>query len=127
MNEYHITGKGDPIYYLRYNDEMWKNFKDILALDNNIPYNPPITYNLVLKSTGNGSVTYDGTTAKNNTKTFTLNKGTSPAITFSSDDGYRIKSVKVNSTDVTSMVSNNQYIINIYFKIIYIFSYYLSR
>ena len=73
---------------------------------------PIPTYTLSVKATGNGLATYDGTTAKNNTKTFTLNEGTSATITFASDNGYRIKSVKVNSTDVTSSVSNNQFTIS---------------
>ena len=70
------------------------------------------TYTLSIKATGSGSATYNGTTAKNNTQTFTLNEGTSATITFAPDNGYRIKSVKVNSTDVTSSVSNNQYTIS---------------
>lgn len=73
---------------------------------------PIPTYTLSVKSTGNGSATYDGTTAKNGTKSFTLNEGTSVTITFAPDNGYRIKSVKVNSTDVTSSVSNNQYTVS---------------
>ena len=73
---------------------------------------PIPTYTLSIKATGNGSATYDGTTAKNSTKTFTLNEGTSANITFSPDNGYRIKNVKVNSTDVTSSVSNNQYTVS---------------
>ena len=73
---------------------------------------PVTTYTLSVKATGNGSATYNGTTAKNNTQTFTLNEGTSATITFSPDNGYRIKSVKVNSTDVTSSVSNNQYTVS---------------
>ena len=73
---------------------------------------PIPTYTLSVKATGNGSATYSGTTAKNNTQTFTLNEGTSATITFAPDNGYRIKSVKVNSTDVTTSVPNNQYTIS---------------
>ena len=73
---------------------------------------PIPTYTLSIKATGNGSATYDGTTAKNNTKTFTQNEGTSATIAFAPDNGYRIKSVKVNSVDVTSSVSNNSYTVN---------------
>lgn len=72
----------------------------------------PITYTLTIKATGNGSASYNGTSAKNNTQTFTLNEGASATISFTSDNGYRIKSVKVNNTDVTSNVSNNKYTIN---------------
>ena len=73
---------------------------------------PIPTYTLSVKATGNGSATYSGTTAKNNTQTITLNEGTSATITFTPDNGYRIKSVKVNSTDVTSSVSNNSYTVS---------------
>ena len=70
------------------------------------------TYTLSVRSVGNGSASYNGTTIKNNTQYFTLNEGSSATITFTPDNGYRIKSVKVNNTDVTSSVSNNQYIIS---------------
>ena len=70
------------------------------------------TYTLSIKATGNGSATYDGTTIKNNTNTFTVTEGTNAVITFSSDNGNRIKSVKVNKSDVTSSVSNNSYTVS---------------
>ena len=73
---------------------------------------PPTTYTLSIKATGNGKATYGSTDVRNNTSTFTVNKGTSATITFTPDDGYRIKSVKVGSTDVTSSISNNSYIIS---------------
>ena len=94
--------------------EGWNSaFKDIIEFSEGSSSEIPIpTYTLSVKATGNGSATYDGTTAKNNTQSFTLNEGTSATITFSPDNGYRIKSVKVNSTDVTSSVSNNQYIVS---------------
>ncbi len=73
---------------------------------------PIPTYTLSIKVTGNGYATYDGTTAKNNTKTFTVNEGANVTITFSPDNGYRIKSVTVNNSDVTTKVSNNGYTIS---------------
>jgi carbon monoxide dehydrogenase subunit G len=73
---------------------------------------PPTTYTLSIKATGNGSVLYNGTTIRSKTSSFTVNEGASATITFSPDNEYRIKSVKVNSTDVTSSVSNNQYTIS---------------
>ena len=69
-------------------------------------------YTLSVKAMGSGSVSYNGTLAMNNTQSFTLKEGTSATITFSPDNGYRIKSVKVNSKDVTSSISNNQYTIS---------------
>ena len=69
-----------------------------------------ITYTLSITASGNGSASYSGTTVRGKTSSFTLNAGSSATITFSPDNGYRIKSVKVNNTTVS--VSNNQYIIS---------------
>ncbi len=73
---------------------------------------PPTTYTLSITASGNGSASYSGTTVRGKTSSFTVNEGTSATITFSPDNGYRIKSVKVSSTDITSSVSNNQYTIS---------------
>ena len=73
---------------------------------------PPTTYTLTITSSGNGSASYNSTTVRNATKTFTVNEGTSATISFMPDDGYRIKSVKLNSTNVTSSVTNNEYTIS---------------
>lgn len=63
---------------------------------------PATTYTLTIKATGNGSASYDGTTIRGATKTFTVNEGTSATITFTPDDGYRIKSLKVNGSSKTA-------------------------
>ena len=68
-----------------------------------------VTHTLSIKSTGNGLASYNSTTIRNATKTFTVNEGTSATISITPDDGYRIKSVKKDGTDVTSSVSNNKY------------------
>lgn len=73
---------------------------------------PPTTYSLSITATGNGTAAYNGTTIRGKTSTFTVNEGTSATISFSPDNGYRAKSVKVNNTDVTSSVSSNQYTIS---------------
>ena len=70
------------------------------------------TYILSITASGNGSVSYNGTTIKNDTQSFTVNEGSSATVTFSPDNGYRIASVKVNNADVTSSVVNNQYTIS---------------
>ena len=70
---------------------------------------PVTTYSLTVKATGNGYASFSGTTARNITKILTMNAGSSVTISFSPDNGYRIKSVKKNGTIVTSSVSNNQY------------------
>ncbi len=73
---------------------------------------PATTYTLSIKATGNGSASYNGTSIKNSTTNFSVNSGSNATVAFSPDDGYRIKSVKVNDTDVTSSVANNQYTIS---------------
>ena len=73
---------------------------------------PATTYTLSIKATGNGSASYNGTSIKNSTTNFSVNSGSNATVAFSPDDGYRIKSVKVNDTDVTSSVSYNQYTIS---------------
>ena len=71
---------------------------------------PPTTYTLSISASGNGSVSYNGTTIRDKTSSFTVNEGTSATITFTPDNGYQIKSVKVNKSTVS--VSNNQYTIS---------------
>ena len=71
---------------------------------------PITTYTLSITASGNGSASYDGTTIRGKTTSFTVDEGTSAEITFSPDDGYRIKSVKVNNSTVS--VSNNQYTVS---------------
>ena len=71
---------------------------------------PPTTYTLSITASGNGSATYNSTSIRDKTSTFTVNEGTSATITFTPDDGYQIKAVKVNGSTVT--VSNNEYTIS---------------
>jgi hypothetical protein len=69
-----------------------------------------ITYTLAITATGNGSASYNGTTIRGRTSSFTVNEGSAATIRFSPDGGYRVKSVKVNGSSVS--VSNNQHTIN---------------
>ena len=73
---------------------------------------PVTTYSLTISSSGSGSTSYNGTAIRGGTQSFTVNSGSSATVTFSPDSGYKIASVKVNNTDVTSSVSNNQYTIS---------------
>ncbi len=70
---------------------------------------PITTYDLSMKAAGNGSITYESTTWKNDTKTFTVNEGAYVTITMTPENGYRIKSVTVDGKDVTADVNNNLY------------------
>ena len=69
-----------------------------------IPVDPtptPTTYTLSIKATGNGSASYGGETIRNTTKSYTIDSGSSVSISFNPDNGYRIKSMKVNNSSVT--------------------------
>ena len=85
---------------------------NITANSNVIATFEQITYNLNVQASGNGSITYDGTSVKNGTQTFTVNHGASATVTLKPDDGCRLASLAVNGTDVTEKVSNNQYTIS---------------
>ena len=63
---------------------------------------PPTTYSLTIKSTGDGSVTYEDTNIRNGSKEFSLVEGAYATITFMPDEGYRMKSLSVNGEDMTS-------------------------
>ena len=69
-------------------------------------------YSLSITASGNGSATYNGTAVRGKTQSFTVNEGTSATVTFAPDAGYRIASVKLNGTDVSSSVINNKYTIS---------------
>ena len=68
-----------------------------------------ITYTLSITAYGNGAATYDGTTIRSKTSSFTLKEGASATITFTPDEGSQIGAVKVNNEEVT--LTNGQYTI----------------
>ena len=86
------------------NREGWKIFKNI---EENIT-----TFVLSIFASGNGSAAYAGTAVRGTTSTFEITEGATASITFTPDEGYRIASVKVNGTDVTSSVQNGKYTIS---------------
>ena len=69
-------------------------------------------YTLDVTSTGSGYVTYSGTTINGSTKSFTVAEGASATLTFTPNTGYKVASVKVNGSDVTSSVVDNKYTIS---------------
>jgi len=73
---------------------------------------PPTTYAFTISAVGNGTVKYDGNAVRGKTSSFTVVEGTNAVVKFSADEGYRLKSVKLGNTDVTSSVVNNQYTIS---------------
>ncbi len=83
------------------------NFKEIIENSTGTT-----TYSLSITSSGNGRASYNDTSIRNSNQSFTVNEGTNATVSFTPDTGYRIKNVKVNSTDVTSSVSNNKYTIS---------------
>ena len=67
---------------------------------------------LTISSHGNGTVTYDGISLRDQSSLQWLYEGSDVVISFFPDDGYRIISVKVNGYDVTSNIANNTYTIS---------------
>lgn len=65
----------------------------------------PETYTLTIKSIGGGSITYNGDNIRGTTKAYTVDKGTKATFGISPDDGYQIKSVKVNGSSVSASSS----------------------
>jgi len=72
---------------------------------------PQATYTLSISSTGNGAVSYSGTTVRNNIIPVSIIEGTNATITFTPDNGNRIKSIKVDGSDVTENVGGSTYTI----------------
>ena len=73
---------------------------------------PATTYSLSIQSGAGGSVSYDGTTITNKTQSFTIAEGSSVTIEMTPSNGYKLASLVVNGTDVTSGVMDNQYTIS---------------
>ena len=70
------------------------------------------SYTLTIQSNSGGYVSYNGTNISATTKTFTIDEGSSATLTITPDSGYRLASLTVNGTDVTSGVTSNKYTIS---------------
>ena len=70
------------------------------------------TYTLSIQSSIGGSVSYNGATVVNTTRSFVVREYATATITISLDKRYRLASLLVNDVDVTSSVSNNQFTIS---------------
>ncbi len=102
----------DPMSVLMSDCHVSVELKSLSVKVNNENIPESTTYSLIIKAIGNGTVIFDDSTVRSTTSSFTVNEGGFATITFILDDGYRIKSVKVDGSDVTSSLSNNQYTIN---------------
>lgn len=69
--------------------------------------------NLTIESTGNGSVSFNGTTIRNESKTFTVEDASGVTLTFTPDAGCRLLNVQEGNLNVTSAVTNNSYLVMI--------------
>ena len=65
----------------------------------------------MIKATGNGAAKYHDAEIRGKTTPFTIEEGANATITFTADEGYRIKEVKVNGEDVTAAMNGNKYVI----------------
>ena len=72
---------------------------------------PPTVYTMSVKAIGSGAASYNGTAIRNATKDFSIVEGTPALISFTPDEGNRIKSVRLNGQNVTANVTNGQYTI----------------
>ena len=79
-------------------------FKDIVEGE--------LSLKVVVMASGAGTVSYNGVSFRNASRTFDFSAGGSATLTFAPDAGYRLASMMVDNVDVTSKVSNNQYIIS---------------
>ena len=118
-----ITLSSDASYYVK---SMTVNGADVttsitdnkytisnITVDTNVEVEfDVIQVALTIKAIGNGSVVYDEATIRENTSNFSVSEGSSITITLNPDEGYRVRSLNVNSTDVTSNIKNNQYTIS---------------
>ena len=70
------------------------------------------SYTLDITASGYGYASYNGTSIRNTTRSFTVAEGESATINFSPDEGYRVASLYVNNNNVTSNIYNNSYTIS---------------
>ena len=84
----------------------WKKFKNIKLLEEDAQYVLTIT------SSGNGVVSFNGVNSRNTSRTYNVVEGTNATLTLTPDNGYKLASLKVNNTNVTSSVTNNKYTIS---------------
>ena len=71
---------------------------------------PVVTYDMIVTAKGNGEASYSGSYVRDGSRTFKVNEGLNPRITFSPDLGNRTKSVKLNGSEVS--FSDNRYTIS---------------
>lgn len=72
---------------------------------------PPPSYTLSITATEGGYATYNGKrVGDGDSESFSVQEGTAVAVTFTYYDGYHIKNVTKNNTDVTTMLEGNQLI-----------------
>ncbi|MBP5770388.1 MAG: hypothetical protein J6W75_03395 [Bacteroidaceae bacterium] len=68
---------------------VWRSFKLELVNADDDPVGPtPTEATLTLTATGNGSITFNGSTLRNQTKEFTIVQGSNISITLTPDSGY---------------------------------------
>ena len=67
--------------------------------------------NLTIESTGNGSVSFNGTTIRNESKTFTVEDASGVTLTFTPDAGCQLLNVNTGNLNMTSAVTNNSLLV----------------
>lgn len=69
-------------------------------------------HSIIITSSGNGELIFNGHTLRNSTKSFALYETSPNEITIIPDNGYRVKTVMDNGSNVTGNVIGNHYIVN---------------
>ena len=70
---------------------------------------PVKTYNLTIKSSTGGEITYNGASVSGSTQDFIVNEGASASLTITPDTGFELQKLVVNDKDVTEKVNGNNY------------------
>jgi len=75
-------------------------------------FSSPNTFRLLISATGNGMVTYNMNTIRDQSATYVVEKDASVTITITPDAGNRLKSLSLNGNDDTSNITNGKYTIS---------------
>jgi hypothetical protein len=104
-----LVNNSDVTANVQNNQYTVQNIKSNTTVEASFEVIPPIKYNLTLKSDGNGSISYNGTSVSSGSKSIEVTEGTNATITITPNNGYRLSKLLVNNSDVTANVQNNQY------------------
>ena len=89
-----------------------KNIKHHTKLVAEYEVIPDVLFILAVYAQGNGEVRLGDDVIRDNSKKYYLKEGTDTVLTILPDDGYSLRRLRVNGTDMTSAVVDNQYTVS---------------